>query len=194
MLVGLQSQKRPVTITEKDDLNTLQRNIFDTFELSSVNDRQQYQVQFYDAEFEEHIDLCSRTWDKFLALCRTLSTQSSPRKRSQEWHLKIVNKVVDTAQVNDTENSCITKTSPGTSVSDDVEYPTGQEEGDLELQSIFDNILNLTPLVDDIDQFEQLITEMGSDTMPSVLSLFGRFYFFICEAMKIYILLLFRYR
>jgi hypothetical protein len=178
MLVGLQSHKRPVTITETDDLNTLQHNIFDTFELSSVNDRHQYQVQFYDAEFEEHIDLCSRTWDQFLALCRMLSTLSSPRKGSQERHLKIVNKVVGTAQVNNTENSCITTTNQEAPVSDDDEFSTSQEEVDWGIASILNDLPKLTPLTDDIDLlFEQFMAEMGSNTIPNIPSLSGRFYF-----------------
>ena len=134
MLVHLESQKRPVIIAKNDDLNTLQHRIYQVFELPLVNGHYQYQAQFYDTEFGQHIDLCSVTWEKFLVLCRTLSTQSSPDKQHQEWHLKIINKAVSTVQENDTENSLVTNTSQATSVIDEIEYATSHEQGDQALQ------------------------------------------------------------
>ena len=177
MLASFGTQKRPVTITKSDGLDTIQRNIYSTFEMTPDESQKPYQIQFYDAEFQTHIDLCSATSSRFLTIRQKLLTQSLLPKNNPEGHLKLVEKTVIITQVYNAQNSGIANIVQGAPVVDLDEYPLGQGQDDLEMDDIVANTSPLLELNEGFLESHNLLRMGGSNVSDTSLSLLGKFYF-----------------
>ncbi len=100
MLACWENQKRKIVITQVDNLDTIQHTICNVLELPQLDSCHQYQIQFYDTEFQKYIDLFPGSWDQFNQLLYTLSAPSPLPKINREWQLQVVTKTIDFARVN----------------------------------------------------------------------------------------------
>ncbi|CAF5004048.1 unnamed protein product, partial [Rotaria sp. Silwood1] len=63
ILIEYGDQRRSITITHEDDLNTIQREINNRFEINI--EQMNLQIQWYDDEFKEFVDLDNEAWPKY---------------------------------------------------------------------------------------------------------------------------------
>ena len=82
--------RRPIQIQDDDSLSDIERSCYDLFSVSSRDDTNGFQVQFYDRNFKVYVDLCDGTWNDFQQLRRLLSSQCAPMRTAKEWQLKLV--------------------------------------------------------------------------------------------------------
>jgi hypothetical protein len=173
MLVCYQSQKRKIVITTDANLNMIEYTICNMFNLVQLH---QYQVQFYDTEFQEYIDLYPETWNEFVQLFHTLSTPPSLPKSKPEWRLLVVCKMVDITQANNTESASITNgMRQGAPVEDDIEYDISQVQGDLDITNIFDSNNDLISLTNSEQELCPDLNEIGNNTTRNVSPPSGKF-------------------
>jgi hypothetical protein len=94
MLVRWVDQRRPIKVNINDDLNTIEKTINDCYQLQQANDLREYQIQYYNSDYQHFTDLYPGTFDTFQQLLRKLSSSEAPPKSAKEWLLKIVSKTV----------------------------------------------------------------------------------------------------
>ena len=65
MLVRWKDQRRLIKIKLNDDINAIEKAISNTYQLRQLNCLYEYQIQYYDSDSENFIDLYSETIDLF---------------------------------------------------------------------------------------------------------------------------------
>ncbi|CAF3395796.1 unnamed protein product [Rotaria sp. Silwood1] len=96
MLACWKDQRRPVLIKIDDDISTIEKTIINVFELQQVNNFYEYQIQYYDHDYERFVDLYSETLHLFQQNLYKLLALEAPQKSSKQWTLKVVSKTIET--------------------------------------------------------------------------------------------------
>jgi hypothetical protein len=65
LVVKYGNQLKPVNVAQNDDLSNIESKIYERFKFNSEQ-IENLQVQWYDADFKEFIDLDSETWPKYI--------------------------------------------------------------------------------------------------------------------------------
>jgi len=108
MRVHWEEQRRPIKINIHDDLNAIEKNISNTYQLQQINNLYKYQIQFYDSNCKTYMDLYPATFDQFQQLLHKLLSPSAPPQSTKEWILKIVSKTVETIRKSNTTKYYLT--------------------------------------------------------------------------------------
>ncbi|CAF2772898.1 unnamed protein product [Rotaria sp. Silwood2] len=96
-MVGLwKEQRRLVPIKITDDIPTIEKTIINVFKLQEINNFNEYQIQYYDNDYQRFIDLYSETLHLFHQILHKLSSADAPLKSSKQWALKIVPRTIET--------------------------------------------------------------------------------------------------
>jgi hypothetical protein len=96
LVASWKEQRRPIMIKINDDISAIEKAIIHAYQLTQVNSLSEYQIQYYDTDHEDFIDLYSDTLNLFQQLLHKLSSRDAPRKSTPAWTLKIVSKTVKT--------------------------------------------------------------------------------------------------
>ncbi len=88
VLVKYGNQLKPINVTQKDDLPSIECKIYDRFKFNTEQ-RNNSQIQWYDDDFKEFIDLDSETWLKYVK--NEQYWKNNIHSDSQK-HLKLVDK------------------------------------------------------------------------------------------------------
>jgi len=96
MLVCWNDQRRPMEININDDLNAIKNSISNTYQLQQITNLYKYQIQYYDSDYENFMDLYPASFNSFQKLLSKLLLPEAPPKNSKEWVLKIVPRTIET--------------------------------------------------------------------------------------------------
>jgi hypothetical protein len=96
MLVRWGEQLRQTKIKINDDINTIEKAISDTYQLQQVNNLHTYQIQFYDGNSDNFMDLYPDTFNTFQQILNKLLSPEAPPQSAKEWYLRIIPKAVQT--------------------------------------------------------------------------------------------------
>lgn len=95
MIVRWDEQRREIDININDDLNTIEKNIMNIYQLQQMNIFNKYQVQYYHSDYQKFMDLYHQSFHNFQNFLRKLLSTEAPPKSAKEWVLKIVEKAVE---------------------------------------------------------------------------------------------------
>lgn len=96
MLVCWKQQRRLIHLKNDDDLNTIEKSIIDIYHLQQSNKFYEYQIQFYDQNYQTFIDLYSETIHIFQQLVKRLLSSDAPPKNEKIWCLQMIPKEIET--------------------------------------------------------------------------------------------------
>jgi hypothetical protein len=88
LVVKYGNQSKPVNVTPKDDLSSLESKIYERFKFNSEQ-IEDLQVQWYDDDLKQFIDLDDETWPKYTDY---LQYGDNKVNNGSERHLKLVHK------------------------------------------------------------------------------------------------------
>ncbi len=94
MLICWSGQRRPIKININDDINIIEKTISTYYELQQVNQLHEYQLQYYDDDYQKFVDLYPNTFDRFRQLLQKLSSSEAPPKSTKQWVIKIIPKTI----------------------------------------------------------------------------------------------------
>ncbi|CAF0790276.1 unnamed protein product [Rotaria sordida] len=96
MLVCWKEQRRQVLIKINDDISTIEKTIINVFQLQQVNNLYEYQIQYYDNDYQRFVDLYPETLHLFQQILHKLLSPNAPLRSTKQWILKIVSKAFET--------------------------------------------------------------------------------------------------
>jgi hypothetical protein len=88
LLIKYGNQLKPVNLTENDDLSTIETRIYERFKFNA-EEIKNLQVQWYDEDYKEFVDLDSETWPKYT---KNRQYRNNKYDDGSEQHLKLVHK------------------------------------------------------------------------------------------------------
>ena len=100
ILIKYGNQSKPINITQKDDLFSIESKMQDRFKFNSQQIKA-LQLQYYDDDLKEFVDLDNGTWPKYTSY---LQYGENKADNGAEQHLKLVHKQLF-RQYNNTEGS-----------------------------------------------------------------------------------------
>ncbi|CAF0981817.1 unnamed protein product [Adineta ricciae] len=90
MLVCWEKQRRSMDVDVNDNLNGIKEKIIQTYGIKGKKDFLEYQIQYFDENFQSFVDLYDGTIDRFRTLLRNLRKLDDSTKKEQIWCLNIV--------------------------------------------------------------------------------------------------------
>jgi hypothetical protein len=142
MVVVWEKQRRQIKIKLNDDLNSIAERINQCYQLKQGNHLHEYQIQYYDSNYQSFMDLYPDSFGEFQQILRKLFSSEAPPRSAKEWMLKIVPKTIQTTSKFDWIKYCsiefrfsfIGRTMRESIITDDT-YNYQQENDPIDLQN-----------------------------------------------------------